>query len=57
MAVPALPERTAWQALKRHYDEIAGHLPAETQMYVPRVEAVLLEREGATLEQLPPPQN
>jgi glucose-6-phosphate isomerase len=24
MAVPPLPERTAWQALKRHYDEIAG---------------------------------
>jgi glucose-6-phosphate isomerase len=24
MAVPPLPERKAWQALKRHYDEIAG---------------------------------
>jgi glucose-6-phosphate isomerase len=24
MAVPPLPERTAWQALKRHYEEIAG---------------------------------
>src|SRR6204780_4134606 len=24
MAVPPLPERTAWQALKRHYDDIAG---------------------------------
>ena len=24
MAVPPLPERPAWQALKRHYDEIAG---------------------------------
>jgi glucose-6-phosphate isomerase len=24
MAVSPLPERTAWQALKRHYDEIAG---------------------------------
>jgi membrane-bound lytic murein transglycosylase D len=35
------------------YDDIAGHLPAETQMYVPRVEAVLLQREGANLEQLP----
>jgi len=54
-------EGTVQKQLTRHaaarYDEIAGHLPAETQMYVPRVEAVLLEREGATLEQLPPPQN
>jgi len=24
MAVPPLPERKAWQALKRHYDELAG---------------------------------
>src|ERR1700747_900825 len=24
MAVPPLPERKAWQALARHYDEIAG---------------------------------
>ena len=38
------------------YDDIAGHLPAETQMYVPRVEAVLQQREGANLEQLPAPQ-
>jgi membrane-bound lytic murein transglycosylase D len=40
----------------RSYDEIAGHLPAETQMYVPRVEAVVLQREGANLQQLPAPQ-
>jgi membrane-bound lytic murein transglycosylase D len=39
----------------RRYDDIAGHLPAETQMYVPRVEAVLLRREGAKLELLPAP--
>ncbi len=38
------------------YDAIAEHLPAETQMYVPRVEATLLQREGANLEQLPGPQ-
>ena len=37
------------------YDAIAEHLPAETQMYVPRVEATLLKREGAKLEQLPAP--
>ena len=40
----------------RSYDDIAGHLPAETQMYVPRVEAILLQREGAQLEELPAPQ-
>jgi len=41
----------------RNYDAIAEHLPAETQMYVPRVEAVLLQREGAKLEQLSTPQS
>jgi membrane-bound lytic murein transglycosylase D len=40
----------------RSFDDIAGHLPSETQMYVPRVEAVILQREGAKLEQLPGPQ-
>jgi hypothetical protein len=40
----------------RSYDDIAGHLPAETQMYVPRVEAIILQREGAKLEQLSAPQ-
>jgi membrane-bound lytic murein transglycosylase D len=39
----------------RNYDAIAGHLPAETQMYVPRVEAVVLQREGAKLEELSAP--
>jgi membrane-bound lytic murein transglycosylase D len=39
----------------RSYDAIAGHLPAETQMYVPRVEAVIRQREGAKLEQLSAP--
>jgi membrane-bound lytic murein transglycosylase D len=34
------------------YDGIAEHLPAETQMYVPRVEAVVWQREGAKLEEL-----
>ncbi len=41
----------------RSYDAIAEHLPAETQMYVPRVEAILLQREGAKLEQLSAPQS
>ena len=37
------------------YDAIAEHLPAQTQMYVPRVEATLQQREGASLEQLSVP--
>ena len=40
----------------RSYDDIAEHLPAVTQMYVPRVEAVIRQREGAKLEQLSAPQ-
>ena len=53
-------EGTVQKLLDRYkadsYDAIAGHLPAETQMYVPRVEAVLQQREGANLEQLSMPQ-
>ena len=53
-------EGTVQKLLDRYktasYDAIAGHLPAETQMYVPRVEAVLHQREGANLEQLSEPQ-
>jgi membrane-bound lytic murein transglycosylase D len=41
----------------RNYDEIASHLPAETQMYVPRVEAVIKQREGLNLEELSLPQS
>ena len=54
-------EGTVQKLLDRYktsnYDAIAEHLPAETQMYVPRVEAVLLQREGASLEQLSVPQS
>ncbi len=39
----------------RNYDDIAQHLPAETQLYVPRVEAVVQQREGAQLEKLAAP--
>ena len=39
----------------RSYDDIARHLPAETQMYVPRVEATVLRREGVRLMDLRPP--
>jgi membrane-bound lytic murein transglycosylase D len=34
------------------FDAIAMKLPAETQMYVPRVEATILKREGLTLAEL-----
>jgi membrane-bound lytic murein transglycosylase D len=52
-------EGTVQKLLRRYqadsYDAIAEHLPAETQMFVPRIEALLLQREGATLEHLPGP--
>jgi membrane-bound lytic murein transglycosylase D len=54
-------EGTVQKLLDRYqthsYDDIAEHLPAETQLYVPRIEAVLQQREGADLEQLSAPQN
>ena len=54
-------EGTVQKLLNRHhahsYDEIATHLPAETQMYVPRVEAVILQREGMKLTELSAPQS
>ncbi len=37
------------------YAEIATRLPAETQMYVPKVEATILKREGLELEKLKTP--
>jgi membrane-bound lytic murein transglycosylase D len=49
-------EGTVQRLLKRHkattYDAIAPHLPAETQMFVPKVEATLLRREGVSFAQL-----
>jgi membrane-bound lytic murein transglycosylase D len=54
-------EGTLQKLLNRYktdsYDAIAEHLPAETQMYVPRIEAVLQQREGANLEELSAPQS
>ena len=45
--------------MKRHgvrsYDRLAPHLPAETQLYVPKVEAVLRRREGKALVELKTP--
>jgi len=52
-------EGTVQRLLKRHnarsYDRIAVYLPAETQMFVPKVEAVLLRREGIKLANLAAP--
>ena len=39
----------------RNFDEIARWLPAETQMYVPKVEATIHQREGLALADLKPP--
>jgi membrane-bound lytic murein transglycosylase D len=36
------------------FDEIAPHLPVETQLYVPKVEATVLRREGVKLSELRP---
>jgi len=44
------------KALSRYktksYERIATHLPAETQMYVPKVEATISLREGVSLQKL-----
>jgi membrane-bound lytic murein transglycosylase D len=52
-------EGTVQKLLARHktrtFDAIATQLPAETQMFVPRVESVLLRREGVKLSQLTAP--
>jgi membrane-bound lytic murein transglycosylase D len=49
-------EGTVEKLMSRHktrtYDGIATHLPAETQMFVPRVEGTILRREGLKLAQL-----
>ncbi len=44
---------TKYQA--RTFAQVAPHLPAETQMYVPKMDAVLLRREGTVLAKLPAP--
>lgn len=49
-------EGTVQNLLTRHkattYDAIATRLPAETQLYVPKIEATLLRREGVKLSEL-----
>ena len=39
----------------KRFADIAQHLPAETQMYVPKVDAILKTREGTTLQKLKTP--
>jgi membrane-bound lytic murein transglycosylase D len=39
----------------RTFDDIATQLPAETQMFVPKVEATVMRREGVSLSKLSPP--
>ena len=39
------------------FDKIASHLPAETQMYVPKIDATLQRREGVTLAKLAVPRS
>ncbi len=50
-------EGNVQRLLQRHkarsYDDIAARLPTETQMFVPKVEAVILRREGISLRELP----
>jgi membrane-bound lytic murein transglycosylase D len=48
-------QRLLQQHKARTFDAIATHLPAETQMFVPRVEATLARREGLRLSQLRAP--
>ena len=52
-------EGTIQRALDRQhakaFDRISPRLPAETQLYVPKVEATLLRREGVSLGQLRAP--
>ena len=52
-------EGTVQKLLERYktksYDDIAVHLPAETQLFVPKVEAVILQREGVSLAGLSSP--
>ena len=45
-------QKTLTRYRAKTFAAIAPHLPAETQMYVPKVEATILHREGRGLERL-----
>jgi len=49
---PATVEKSLAQHRAKSFERIATHLPAETQMYVPKVEATILHREGVAMEKL-----
>jgi membrane-bound lytic murein transglycosylase D len=49
---PGRVQRTLDRCHAKSYSAIATNLPAETQMYVPRVEATIQQREGLELEKL-----
>jgi membrane-bound lytic murein transglycosylase D len=51
----ATVEKSLSRRRAKSYERIATHLPAETQMYVPKVEATILHREGLELEKLKSP--
>ncbi len=45
-------QRTLEQHRVKTFDEVSPYLPAETQLYVPKVEAVIRHREGKRLAEL-----
>jgi membrane-bound lytic murein transglycosylase D len=47
-----LVSRLLEKRMAHGYDGIAADLPAETQMYVPKVETTILQREGVALQNL-----
>jgi membrane-bound lytic murein transglycosylase D len=47
-------DRLLKKSRTRSFDAISGRLPAETQMYVPKLEATLSKREGVSLSSLKP---
>lgn len=49
---PGTVQRWLQRYRTRSYSVIAPFLPAETQMYVPKVEATILRREGVSLKKL-----
>ena len=51
-AGPGRVQRTLQRYKAKSFADISTHLPAETQMYVPKVEATILKREGVQLEKL-----
>ena len=51
----ATVEKSLARSRTKSYEGIAKRLPAETQMYVPKVEATISHREGVELEKLKAP--